>query len=428
MGERYLYRSEQQNLEPSGDPVKAIVLDRKLGRYHLLTESQSVLARDAVAGNLGEQTYVKADKPFPVDLDLTTMARNTQVIELERGESPENVLSAPMTAYTEVAWKCNLDCRDCYQGRRVITNPITDDEHVAFLRRFQEIGGMIVRYTGKEPTTHPQLPDFIYYGRQLGLKMALNTNGYIGPRTTERLIQAGVQEVVVSLDGDRKTNDAVRGEGVHDRAVETLRVFLANGVDARINMTIGRSNLDQLEYMMRLAHELGTYVSVIPMRNLGNASENLQDELLTPELMRQAVIQFDALQAELEQGGAESFIYFNVLSDKPRYYHPFFQMTPCVARKNIFVDCEGNVFPCDHLVNLGDAYRGGNVRKTDLLEIWRNGPGLVRYRDLQRNATCQACAEFGIRCDGGCTSEFLVACGGSATEVQDRLCFLHPRE
>jgi radical SAM protein with 4Fe4S-binding SPASM domain len=420
---RYMLRHEPENNEPNKNPIKAIILDRREGKYFLLDSPQTKIVDEAIAGILNGLKYLRIDKPFPIDLDLTTLKNDTQKIEL-KGKTPENVLAAPITAYTEISTRCNLDCKDCYQGKRIVEHPLADEEIINFLKRFQEIGGMIVRFTGKEPTTHPNLRKYIRLGRELGLKMALNTNGNIGTDYAESLVEAGIQEAVVSLDGDEEFNDSIRGIGVQKRAIQTLRTFLANGVDARINMTISKSNSGQLEYVMRLAKAMGTYVSVIPMRDLGNASENLRFDLLSPSDMMQLVRQFKNLQAELETS-PKSFIYFNIISPEPKYYHPFFQMTPCVARKNIFLDCEGNIYPCDHLVNLGKTFCGGNIRQNDLLDIWQFGSGLERYRQLKRNKTCLACKEFEIRCDGGCSSEYLVSCGGDTDEVMDRLCFVN---
>lgn len=316
-----------------------------------------------------------------------------------------------------------MTCKDCYQGERKTNHPLTKVEIMNFLFQFGEMGGMVARITGKEPTVHPNLLDFIREGRRLGLKVGLNTNGYFGKKYADELVNAGIQEVVVSIDGDEKSHDAIRKNGSYERALETTKQLVLLGIDTRINMTVCRNNQEQLEHVMTEAAKIGSYVSVIPMRNIGNASKNFTDNLLTSEEMMRVSHRFIELQQKLEPT-PKSYIYFNLFSPKPRYYHQFFQMDPCVARKNIFMDCGGDVYPCDHLVSLGKTFNGGNIRSSSLLDIWRNSDGLNRYRQINRNQTCLSCNEFAVRCDGGCSSEHLVSCGGNATEIQrDRLCF-----
>jgi len=420
--ERFMFRQEPANREPIESPIKSIVFDREKGEYNLLDEKQTNSVIASLSGKLDKSSKLQANSPFPVNLDLDTLNGNTQEIVMN-GNTPENILSAPLSVYLEIASRCNLHCRDCYQGERKANNPLSSTEIINFLDRFRDIGGMIVRFTGKEPSTHLKLKDFIQYGRIVGLKMSLNSNGMMSQQYIEGLINAGIQEVVISLDGGQKYNDSIRGVGTFNKAVNTITTLINKGVDTRINMTLSRKNIDQLEYILRLANKMHTYVSVIPMRNLGNASENLNADLLTPAEMMGVSRRFNELQTEMEPE-SKSFIYFNIFSKQPRYYHPFFQMEPCVARKNIFMDCEGNIYPCDHLAGLGRKFCGGNIREMDLLEIWRDGKGLNRYRNIKKDEKCHSCHEFGVRCDGGCASEALVACNGNTDKIHDRLCFI----
>jgi len=85
---------------------------------------------------------------------------------------------------------------------------------------------------------------------------------------------------------------------------------------------------------------------------------------------------------------------------------------------------QGDVYPCDHLVVLGEHFRGGNVKERELPEIWRKGEGLNRYRSLEHNNKCLHCGNFGKKCHGGCPSEALASTRGETTQVKDRLCFL----
>ncbi len=418
--ERYVFRSEPSVNEPAGNPIRSIVFDRNTGKYSLLNQCQTDLVLNAGEGRIGPKTSLEAQKPFPVEIDLLSVEGNIRPIVLKKAP-PDNVLSAPITAYQEITSRCNLNCRDCYQGNRPASNALTTPETSYLMERYTKLGIFIVRFTGKEPTAHPDFIQIISEGKRLGLKMALNTNGIFDASYRHELVQAGISEVVVSLDGDETANDYIRGRGVYKQAVDNIRGLAEEGVDTRINMTVSKRNIDLLEHVAQVAHQAGAYVSYIPMRNLGNATQRMSSEVLESRDMRQIAIEITNLRSKYKP--TRLLTYFDVIGSESDYYHPMFQMKPCHARKNIFMDNEGNVYPCDHLVNLGDQFRGGNIRDNDILFIWNQGEGLERYRNLEHNVKCLGCTFFGKQCHGGCPSEHLVAHAGKIQTVKDRLCF-----
>ena len=422
--ERYVLRNEPSIQEPVGNPIRSIVLDRVSGKYNLLDQKQTDLVLNASEDRIGKENIIEVRKPYTISINLLSIEGNIRIIDQESAP-PKNVLSAPITVYQEVTRRCNLNCRDCYQGVRPSTDTLTNLEVFHLLNRYSQIGVFIVRFTGKEPTAHPGFLDFVREGKVLGLKMALNTNGIFDDNYRRELVKAGVSEAVVSLEGDEKTNDYIRGKGVYKSAGANIQGFVEEGVDTRINTTVSKKNIDQIEYVAHLAHKAGAYVSYIPMRNLGNATQRMSSDSLNSEDMRKIATDITKLRKKYKP--TRLLTYFDVIGEESDYYHPMFQMKPCHARKNIFMDNEGNVYPCDHLVNLGDLFRGGNVRENDILYIWRQGEGLERYRNLEHNERCLGCAFFGKQCHGGCPSEYLVANGANTQTVRDRLCFQDDR-
>lgn len=421
--DRYVYRFEPGVEDPKDNPIRSIMFDRQNGNYNLLNQQQSDIVLTAIEGNIPSHTILAATKPFPVSIDLTTLENNVQIIDNRPGfDASLNILTAPVSVYQEVSFRCNLSCKDCYQGKREIASPLTSHEIGNLIEKYSNLGVFIIRLTGKEPTTNKDLLDHIKNGNQKGLKMALNTNGVFKPEYGEELVHAGIKEVVVSLDGPELSNDEIRGKGVYKKAVANLTSLTKMGIDTRINMTISRRNVCDIEAMASLAHDIGTYVSYIPMRNLGNATDNLQNVLLTPQEMYQVTATITRLRQKYSP--TRLLTYHDILGEKPDYYHPLFQMEPCHARKNIFVDVEANVYPCDHLVGLGDTYKGGNLRNTDLNSLWQQGSGLQSYRKLQHDNHCKSCDHLRNQCHGGCPSEYLVANHGKTASVTDRLCFV----
>ena len=101
--------------------------------------------------------------------------------------------------------------------------------------------------------------DLIARAKLHGLPVALATNGtLVDQRMAERIANAGVHRVSVSIDGaDAQTHDGPRGiEGSFDQACGALRRLHAAGVSTQINATITRLNHHQRNELYALAEEL----------------------------------------------------------------------------------------------------------------------------------------------------------------------------
>jgi radical SAM protein with 4Fe4S-binding SPASM domain len=416
MYKRFLFRAESSIGEPIDNPVRSILMDREIGRYYLLDKKQTKMVSEAMIGHQGEIHSIIQTSPFRVNVNLGLLAGN---IDFVNNESKRvDILSAPISAYLEISAKCNLNCVGCYQGQRKESKSMTTSQILGFLNSFARFGGLTVRLTGKEPTMHKDIVKVVSAGSELGLKLAMNTNGVFPERKIAELVHAGLSEVVISLDGDSFSHNLFRGAEVYERTIATAENFSSLGVDTRFNMTVSPLNMSKIGHVAEVAKKYNAYVSYIPLRNIGKAAEGV---MLTMEDMKKVATEITHLRKEL---GIRLLTYFDIFGDEPDYYHPMFQLSPCHARKNIFVTYDGNVFPCDHLVPLGKIYCGGNILESDLRTIWNNGAGLERYRKIGISDECINCQFFLSKCYGGCISEAVTRLGKNCGQKieRDRLC------
>lgn len=111
--------------------------------------------------------------------------------------------------------RCNFRCRYCMPRERF------GEEHTFLPRRaylsFDEIEKVVlackplglekVRITGGEPLLRPDLPDLVSKLSAAGVETALTTNASLLSDQAERLAEAGLDRVTVSLDAlDPKTH------------------------------------------------------------------------------------------------------------------------------------------------------------------------------------------------------------------------------
>lgn len=105
-----------------------------------------------------------------------------------------------------------------------------------------------------EPLLYSQIISATEYVKEKGLKLSITTNGFLLNKYAEYLFKAGLDDLWISLDGNRGLNDFIRGiKGSFDRAIQGIR--LINDLKERmksqkpkiyINFTISDLNCNHL--------------------------------------------------------------------------------------------------------------------------------------------------------------------------------------
>jgi MoaA/NifB/PqqE/SkfB family radical SAM enzyme len=158
-----------------------------------------------------------------------------------------------------LGFRCNQDCRMCWQGRDW---PAPPDE--VFDRWLEELCGARVGsliLSGGEPTLHPRLPYWLRRAAQAGMKVTLETNAirFTEPGVLDELRAAGLESTVVSLHAaDPAVSDALTMmPGTFALTVAGARAALAAGVRVGVHCVVERANADGLEAHARfVASEL----------------------------------------------------------------------------------------------------------------------------------------------------------------------------
>lgn len=150
-----------------------------------------------------------------------------------------------------VSRTCNLRCVHCYSDSEARSYPgeLTHEQGRALLEDLAAFGVPAVLLSGGEPLARRDTLELATYGRSLGLKFTLSTNGTLIDRATaERIRSIGFTYVGISIDGIAETNDRFRGvTGAFDRAVRGIRNCKAVGQKVGLRLTLTPSNADDLE-------------------------------------------------------------------------------------------------------------------------------------------------------------------------------------
>lgn len=211
------------------------------------------------------------------------LLRANSIKDFQRQASRLGLLNSTprfLTLVVDPSNKCNLRCRMCYfrfdhvfRASPVYLTP----EHFRFLT--ENILAHTLTLTlscGNEPLTSPYFIDILKTAAKSHLPhLDFVTNGtLLNHRISEAIIECGVTDVMVSLDSPRKeTYEAIRVGADFDRLMKNLQYLVAARVKARktiprlrFNVTLMRSNIQEVEDLVILAADLG--VSHLDFRHM----------------------------------------------------------------------------------------------------------------------------------------------------------------
>jgi SynChlorMet cassette radical SAM/SPASM protein ScmF len=171
------------------------------------------------------------------------------------------------TLYFYLTEGCNLACRHCWMGPRFDptgnhypTLPVELFETA--IREAKPLGLSCVKLTGGEPMLHPQFTRLLEIVQREKLRLTIETNGLLcTPEIAAEIAKSPDRFMSVSIDGtDAATHEWVRGvKGSFEAACRAVRNLVAAGTKPQIIFTVMRSNVGQVDGIVRLAEELGAH-------------------------------------------------------------------------------------------------------------------------------------------------------------------------
>ncbi|HET8530501.1 MAG TPA: TIGR04053 family radical SAM/SPASM domain-containing protein [Methylomirabilota bacterium] len=320
---------------------------------------------------------------------------------------------SPFIAIWETTRACALACVHCRAEAIPRRDPreLGTEEARALLERIAAFGDPppLVVLTGGDPLRRPDVAELVAHGTRLGLTMSLTPSG-TGAATAERLRvlrDAGLARLAVSLDGAapeaHDTFRGVRGSYRHTmRIIEQARVL---GLPLQINTTVCRQTVADLPALAEQVREWGVALwALFFLIPVGRAQA---DQALPPDGIERVLGWAADLQRRVPFGikTTEAPHYHRVLGARParpaeatlpRSLRAM-RATRAVTDGNgfVFIDHVGNICPSGFL-----PLPAGNVRRDDLVTVYRQDPLFVALRDSSRlGGRCGRC-EWRERCGG----------------------------
>lgn len=323
---------------------------------------------------------------------------------------------------------CNLRCKMC--GQWGDSGASKTQEHTTLSARlsFEEIRKVLdevsrfrpnITLFGGEPLIHPEALEIMRYIKAKRLHCLIITNGLNLSNFAEGLVKAGIDEVNVSIDGQRELHDIIRGlPGTFDK--------ITGGIDAinmckdkfskykpliNIQCTINQYNYERLDELLEVAKRLKanslTFHHLIFLdqkaierqkkfdRFLECSSKDWEGFVFEPGIDADRLCQ--SLKAVLSKKQELDLDYFPNFSEEglKAYYNnsgyaPSNYGSRCLSPwvcGYIFPD--GEVKPC-----LNSSYSFGNIKNNTFSKVWNSEKAITFRKMLKENKIFPAC----IRC------------------------------
>ncbi len=313
--------------------------------------------------------------------------------------------------YLEPTNACNLTCVTCM--RNIWQEPpgwMSADTFERILVGLQNWNPRPIVFFGGfgEPLSHPNIFEMVARARYIGAPVELITNGILlEAPMVEKLLQAGVRTVWVSLDGvSPQSYQDIRLGGYLEPVLDNLRSFQKMraqipGCETTIAVSFVamRRNIVDLPALLKLARELGVRkinVTNLLAHNPDMHAQTLYDKSqadthLLPEL---ELARFDpngetlSIFHQLVKSGAQISIS-GASSQTARRSCPFLE------KASLSIRWDGAVSPCLGLLHTHEAYLGdrlrqshaylvGNVNETGLHDLWMQADFVQLRERLQQ--------------------------------------------
>ncbi|MFP3215896.1 MAG: TIGR04053 family radical SAM/SPASM domain-containing protein [Vulcanisaeta sp.] len=361
----------------------------------------------------------------------------------------------PLLIFYEITKACPLACRHCRANAilRPLPTELSTKEAMKLLDDITGFGKPypVLILTGGDPLMRSDLMEIIDYAKSLGIPVSLSpaVSSKLLSEDTLRELRGRVSSVSISLDGARpETHNYIRKTAlepidVFRATLEAFSKLRAFGIEFQVNTTVMKLNVHELPQIFKIVRDSGANAwEVFFLIRVGRGMElepldpwetedvvqflydaslyGLPIRTVEAPFFRRVVMQRSSGAAYVGGGLYRELIneLRRLMGEPPsNVKKPSFTPTRD-GYGIIFVASDGSIYPSGFL-----PLTLGNVRRDNIVRVYREHPLLKAIREARFNGKCGVC-------------EFRTVCGGSRarafTELGDPLgsdpaCIYEPR-
>jgi len=315
-------------------------------------------------------------------------------------------LRTPLTINWSLSYSCNFSCSHCYsRGTNVSELAFEDIKKV--IDKISEAKIPFINFGGGEPIILKELMEITKYAVSKGLKVSMNSNGYLlDEEMAKRIKDAGFASVGISIDGGTaEVHDKFRNmDGSFDRAITALKNLHAAGVKTTMSSVISKINFKDFQSFYKIAQD--NHVSQLFLHNFkctGKGFDNREEFDLTPVEWKD----FYKEALEYKKKNKDIDISFDdpVMAALDDYERDALVKGSTCGKVSLHIRPNGDITPCGFI-----DIAIGNIVKDEIKDVWNNSEVLYKMRHKTPQNKCKSCASY-EECVGGCTARSLALTG-----------------
>jgi cyclic pyranopterin phosphate synthase len=269
-----------------------------------------------------------------------------------------------------VTERCNFRCQYCMPEKPFSWVPkenlLTFEELFLFVKVAIDGGVTKIRLTGGEPLLRENLDGFIKMINDYkeGLDLALTTNAFLLPEAAQKLKDAGLKRLNISLDSLKVDVAAkVAGKDVLAQVLRGIDKALEVGLKVKLNMVpLKGVNDNEILDILAYGKEKGIKVRFIEYMENAHADQALKG-MHGKEILKK-IKEVHTINALGREGASPSFNYetedgteFGLIDP---HKHDF-----CENCNRIRLTAEGNLIPClffDEALSIAESVKKGDIQ------------------------------------------------------------------
>jgi len=304
-----------------------------------------------------------------------------------------------------VTERCNFRCQYCMPEKPFSWIPrenlLSFEDLFLFIKVAIDEGITKVRITGGEPLLREHLDKFIemIYNYKPDIDLAMTTNGYLLPNTAQKLKDAGLKRINISLDSLKKEVAwKIAQKDVLVNVIKGIEKSIEVGLKVKINnVPMKDINDGEILELLEYCKDKDIPIRFIEYMENSFAKSDLKG------LKSDEVLAIIGKKYSIKDEGIE-------LGSPSHYYrlengYRFGIIEPhrddfCSHCNRIRLTAEGHLIPClyfDEAISIKDSIKSGNIKKaTDILkEVVKNKPEKNRWSDEDGEVSSRAFYETG---------------------------------
>jgi len=291
-----------------------------------------------------------------------------------------------------VTERCNFRCQYCMPEKPFSWVPkenlLSFDELFLFIKHAIDEGVTKIRITGGEPLLREDLDYFIrlIHDYKPDIDLALTTNGYLLPAVAQRLKDAGLKRLNISLDSlRRETAHQIAQKDVLPQVLAGIDKAREVGLGVKLNMVpLKGINDDEILDILEYARVRDMKIRFIEYMENRHAQEALRG--MHGKAILERIKERYTIKALGREGSSPSFNYrieengyeFGLIDP---HKHDF-----CESCNRIRLTAEGHLIPClyfDEAMSIAEHVKRGDIQSAAkvLAEVLRNKPKENRWSD-----------------------------------------------